>query len=103
MIILGSVPSGGKGDADGQPEYDSDIPQPGKVESNGEGGGNQPRHGDKNGVCEDYKDESVCKYAGDKAGPEKSAAKYKDLEDSCGTCGSAEGPEGSSKNDIIEA
>lgn len=103
MIILGSVPSGGKGEVDGKPEYDSDIPQPGKVESNGEGGGSQPNHGDKNGVAEDYKDESVVKYSEDKGGPEKSAAKYKDLEDSAGTVGGSDGPEGKSQNDLIEA
>lgn len=102
MIILGSVPSAGKGDPDGQPQYDSDIPQPGKVEKNGTGE-SQPKYGDKNGVAEDYKDESVIKYAEEKAGPEKSPAKYKDLDDSAGTVGSSEGPEGQSKNDLIEA
>ena len=103
MIVLGSVPSGGKGDIDGQPQYDSDIPQPAKIESNGQGGGNQPRYGDKNGVAEDYKDESVIKYAADQGGPDKSAAKYKDLEDSAGTVGGSDGPEGKAKNDLIEA
>jgi len=102
MLVLGSVPSGGSGDVDGQPQYDSDIPQPGKVESNGEGGGNQPRHGDKNGVAQDYKDESVITYAESQGGPEKNAAKYKDLDDSAGTIGGSDGPDGSSKNDLIE-
>lgn len=103
MIILGSVPSGGKGDVDGQPQYDSDIPTPGKTESNGEGGGSQPNHGDKNGVAEDYKDESVVKFAQDKGGPEKAAAKYPDLDDSAGTVGGSDGPEGKAQNDLIEA
>lgn len=102
MIILGSVPSGGKGDVDGQPQYDSDIPTPGKTESNGDGGGSQPSFGDKNGVAQDYKDESVVKFAQDKGGPEKSAAKYPDLDDSAGTTGGSDGPEGKSQNDLIE-
>lgn len=99
MFILGSVPSGGKGDIDGQPEYDSDIPQPGKVESNGEGGGNQPKYGDKNGVCEDYKDESVCKYAQERGG--HGAMKFAEKKDSCGTNGSSEGPDGNSKCEAL--
>jgi hypothetical protein len=102
MHILGPVHAAGKGGVDGQPEYDSDLPQPSKVESNGQGGGQQPRHGDKNGVAEDYKDESVVKYAEDRAGPEKSSAKYKDLDDSAGTVGGSDGPEGKAQNDLIE-
>ncbi len=102
FIILGSVPSAGKGDVDGVPQYDSDIPQPGKIEKNGQGQV-QPRYGDKNGVAEDYKNESVIKYAEDQGGPEKNAAKYKDLDDSAGTYGSSDGPDGQSKNDLIEA
>jgi hypothetical protein len=102
MVILGSVPSGGKGDVDTQPQYDSDIPQPAKVQSNGQGGGNQPRYGDKNGVVEEYKDESVIKYAQDKGGPEKNPAKYPDLDDSAGTVGGSDGPDGAAKNDLIE-
>lgn len=103
MHILGPVHSAGTGSADGQPQYDSGIPQPGKVESNGSGGGSQPKFGDKNGVVDDYKDQSVITWAESQGGPEKSAAKYKDLDDSAGTVGGSDGPDGASQNDLIEA
>lgn len=45
FFIIGSMPSSGKGEADGNPTYDSDIPQPAKDENSGEVGA-QPRHGD---------------------------------------------------------
>jgi len=103
MIILGSVPSGGSGSPDGQPTYNSDIPQPGKNQSNGQGGGDQPLYGDKNGVAQDYKDQSVVAWADSSGGPQKEAAKYGKLTDSIGAQGSSSGPDGNSTNEIIEA
>jgi hypothetical protein len=100
MIILGSVPSGGKGEVDGQPEYDSDIPQPGKSESNGEGGGNQPKYGDKNGVAKEYKDKSVIMYAEEQGG-KRGKMKYAEKDDSAGTFGGSEGPDGEATNELL--
>lgn len=102
MVILGSVPSGGSGSPDGNPTYNSDIPQPGKSQSNGQGGGDQPNYGDKNGVAQNYKDQSVVDYAQQQGGPEKNAAKYPDLDDSAGTVGGSDGPEGTASNQLIE-
>lgn len=101
LIVIGSVVSAGTGDIDGQPNFDSDIPQPAKEQTKDDI--SQPRYGDKNGVAQDYKDESVIQYAKEKGGPEQSPAKYPDLDDSAGTTGSSEGPDGQSKNDLIEA
>ena len=47
FFILGSMPSTGKGEADGKPTYDSDIAQHSKDDSSGgDGVGGQPRNGD---------------------------------------------------------
>lgn len=101
FIVLGSVPSGGNGSIDSSPQYNSDIPVPGKVQQNGQGG-SQPQYGDKNGVVPTYKDESVILYAQQQGGPEQSPAKYADLDDSAGTVGSSDGPTGIALNQLIE-
>jgi Gp5 N-terminal OB domain len=100
FIVIGSVPSGGSGNPDGQPQYNSDIPQPAKQQD--VGGISQPRYGDKNGVCPDYMNESVIIYAEQQGGPEHSPAKYPSLDDSAGTVGSSDGPTGIAKNNLIE-
>ena len=94
VMILGSIPSSGNAAVDGQVQFNSDIPTPAKVQENN--GRQQPNYGDKNGVAEDYKNQSVIAWAGEAGGPEKKPAKYRDLDDSCGSYGSSEGPNGSS-------
>lgn len=94
VMILGAVPSSGNSEIDGKAQFNSDIPTPAKQQENS--GEQQPNYGDKNGVAEDYKNESVIKFAADAGGPERTVAKFRDLNDSCGAYGSSEGPDGSS-------
>ncbi len=94
LIVIGSLPSAGQSEVDGQPKFDSDIPRPAKKQENN--GKQQPKFGDQNGVAQEYKDQSVIQWAGDSGGPEKKPAKYQGLSDSCGSYGSSEGPDGSS-------
>lgn len=100
FVILGSVPSGGSGSPDGQPTYDSDIPQPGKTQNNGQGGGSQPKYGDMNGVSPDIQDKSIIQYAQEQGG-KRGAMMFPDQDDSAGTTGGSDGPEGSATNTAL--
>jgi hypothetical protein len=80
-VILGSIVQGGKGEPDGKPEYDSEIPRPAKSEKvEGDGQGQvdpQPRYGDKNDIVTQ---KSIWKYAEEEGGQDKKAAKYPSYE-----------------------
>lgn len=94
VMILGSIPSSGNAAVDGQVQFNSNIPAPAKMQENN--GRQQPTYGDKNGVVEEYKNQSVVAWAESSGGPEKTSTNFGSLNDSCGSFGSSEGPHGSS-------
>jgi hypothetical protein len=94
VLVLGSMASSGNSQIDSTTTFDSNIPVVSKMQENN--GKQQPKYGDKNGVVEDYKDESVVSWAQDSGGPERNKAKYAELNDSCGSYGSSEGADGTS-------
>ena len=95
VIIMGSMPSGGKSSPDGSGanEYDSDIPHAAKSEQNGQSGGgsqSQPSFGDRNGVVTQS---SIWKFGEQEGGPTKSPSKFPQLDDPIGTHGDNGGAE----------
>lgn len=82
FMIIGSVPSSGKGEADGKPELDSDIPQAAK-DGEARDGESQPRKGDVNAVV--TKDKSITLFGEEEGGEEKKAARYAKIDEPIGT------------------
>jgi hypothetical protein len=80
FMIVGSSPKSGDGDPDQDAQYDSDIPQPAKIQD--VGGQDQPRYGDVNAIVTQ---ESIVKYSEQEGGQYRSAALYASLDDSIGT------------------
>jgi Gp5 N-terminal OB domain len=78
-MIMGTIVKAGTGDPDGQPTFDSDSPQPQKVQTNN--GQSQPRYGDVNGVV--TKSDSIITYGVNQGGTQQPAL-FADLPDSIG-------------------
>lgn len=84
IIVIGSMPSSGKGGTDGTKDFKSDIPLPAQSESNG--GQSQGSFGDKNGVVTQ---DSIVKYGQDEGGGEKKAAEFAQIDEPIGTFSTA--------------
>jgi hypothetical protein len=83
FFILGTMPSSGKGSADGSPTYDSDIPQHAKDSSSGgDGVGAQPRNGDVRLQLKE--DDSGAPMDSDGGGDSKSITKWAEEESTNG-------------------
>lgn len=78
FLVIGTIVRGGSGGLDSPPVYDSDIPQPSKVQSNG--GETQPRFGDVNSVVSQ---ESITRF-GETLGGSGLPARFAGLVDSIG-------------------
>lgn len=82
VIILGSMPSAGKGGTDGTKDFKSDIPIPAQSQENG--GQSQGSYGDKNGVVTEN---SIVQYGQDEGG--NGAAQFAKINEPIGTLGHA--------------